>query len=305
MMMRPNALAVFILAITLAPLGAPAAGDQQTFASPEEAAKALIAAAGHDNPAAMLKMFGPTGKDIVDSGDPAQDKSGRAEFARRAAEKMHIEQDRTNPDRAILVVGSQDWPFPIPMVRKNGQWKFDTAAGRLEILARRVGRNEMNAMEVCRAYVEAQMEYGSRDRDADGVLEYAQRIVSGPGKHDGLYWEGEPENLVPKAFAEAAAANYPGGGKHEPYHGYYFRILKAQGPAAPGGAFDYVVKGKMIGGFALVAYPAEYSVSGVNTFIVSHKGVVYEKDLGPTTTTLARQMTLFNPDKTWKPSDKE
>jgi hypothetical protein len=172
--------------------------------------------------------------------------------------------------------------------------------GRVEILARRVGRNELTAMDVCRAYVEAQMEYASRDRLASGTLQYAQRILSSPGKKDGLYWEGEPDNLVPKAFADASAAMLAEGTKPAPYHGYYFRILKAQGPEAEGGAMDYVVGGKMMGGFALVAYPAEYGVSGIQTFVVNHRGTVYQKDLGPTTGVLARQTMRFNPGKSWK-----
>jgi hypothetical protein len=188
--------------------------------------------------------------------------------------------------------------MPVPIVLDKGKWRFDPAVGRVEVLARRVGRNELTAIEVCRAYVEAQMEYASRDRTASGTLQYAQKILSAPGKKDGLYWEGEPDNLVPKAFADASAAMLAG--KKAPYHGYYFRILKAQGPEAEGGAMDYVVNGKMIGGFALVAFPDEYGVSGIKTFLVSHHGKVYEKDLGSTTGVVARQMTRFNPDKSWK-----
>ena len=279
--------------------------DQQTFDTPEEAARATIDAAGRNDTAALLKLFGPGGKDIVESGDPTADKNGRAEFARAAREKLKVDQDPTNPNRATLVVGPQEWPFPVPLVRINGKWHFDAAAGRMEILAHRIGENEVNAVEVCRGYVEAQLEYAAKDREKDGVLKYAQKIVSTPGKQDGLYWEGE-ESLVPKAFAGAAAANAAeGASKPDRYHGYYFRILKAQGPDAAGGAFDYVVKGKMIGGFALVAFPAEYAVSGVKTFIVNHHGVVYEKDLGANTAALARQMTRFNPDKTWKQVEKD
>lgn len=279
---------------------------QQSFATPEEAAQAAIDAAGRNDTAALLKVFGPGGKDIVESGDPAQDKAGRAEFARAAREKLKVNQDPSNPNRATLSVGAQDWPFPVPLVRANGKWHFDSAAGRMEILAHRIGENEVNAVEVCRGYVEAQNAYAAQDRDKDGVLKYAQKIVSTPGKQDGLYWEGASETLVPKAFANAAAANLAeGANKADRYHGYYFRILKSQGPDAPGGAFDYVVNGKMIGGFALVAFPAEYGVSGVKTFIVNHKGVVYEKDLGAATATVARQMTRFNPDKSWKPVEKD
>lgn len=293
-------LPVGFLALSLALHG------QQTFGSPQEAAQAVIDAAGRNDAAAMMKLFGPAGKDIVESGDPAQDKNDRAEFARTASEKLKINQDPTNPDRATLSVGEQDWPFPVPLVRKDGKWHFNAAAGKIEILAHRIGENEVNAVEVCRGYVEAQMEYAAQDRDKDGVLKYAQKIVSMPGKQDGLYWEGASDSLVPKAFANAAAANLAeGANKPDRYHGYYFRILKAQGPDAAGGAFDYVVKGKMIGGFALVAFPAEYAVSGVKTFIVNHQGVVYEKDLGANTAALARQMTRFNPDKSWKAVEKE
>jgi len=269
-----------------------------TFATPGEAAHALVDAAKSNDSAAMLKLFGPEGKDIVQSGDVAADRAARVEFAGRAAEKMVVEPEPGNPDRATLVVGENDWPFPVPLIRTNGRWAFDAAEGRLEILARRIGRNEMNAIEVCRGYVEAQMEYAARDRDADGILEYAQKIVSSPGKQDGLYWEGAPGRLAPKAFADAAAALLQAQGKKAvPYHGYYFHILKAQGPDAPGGAVSYVVKGEMIGGFALVAWPDEYAVSGVKTFIVNQQGVVYEKDLGPGA--IARQMSVFNPGKGW------
>ena len=279
--------------------GAPQAA-QQTFATPKEAGEALMAAAEHNDTAALLKVLGPGSKDIVESGDPAEDTRGRAQFAERAHAGIRVEVDRGNPDRAVLVVGANDWPFPVPLLRQNGRWRFDAARGRTEILARRIGRDEMAAIEVCRAYVEAQMEYASRDRNTAGMLQYAQKIVSSPGKKDGLYWAGEPDNLVPKAFADAAAAMFAQGKKPVPYHGYYFHTLKAQGPDAQGGALDYVVKGQMIGGFAMVAYPAEYGVSGVKTFLVSHHGLVYAKDLGPATGTLARQLVRFNPDKTWK-----
>jgi hypothetical protein len=276
--------------------------SQQTFATPQEAAQALVNAAEQNDSAALLKLFGPGGKDIVQSGDAADDKAVRAQFATRAKAKLQVEPDKDNLNRAVVVVGDQNWPFPVPLIRKNGRWHFDAAVGRVEILARRVGRNELAAIDVCRGYVEAQMEYASRDRDANGVLEYAQHIISAPGKQDGLYYEGESESLVPKSFADAAAVILQGQGKKPvPYHGYFFHILKAQGPDAQGGAMDYVVKGVMIGGFAMVAWPAEYGVSGIQTLIVNHQGIVYEKDLGPPTATLARAITRFNPDKTWKP----
>jgi hypothetical protein len=277
---------------------------QRTFATPQEAATALQEAAEHNDTAAFLALFGPNGKAIVESGDPAEDKSGREKFAKQAQEKLAIEQDPGNPNRATIVVGENGWPFPVPLVKVGDKWQFDPAKGRMEILARRIGRNELSAVEVCRGYVAAQMEYATEDRDKDGGLEYAQKIVATSGKHDGLYGVGAPEGLVPKAFADAAAAS-AAEGKLVPYHGYYFRILTAQGPDAEGGAVSYVVKGEMIGGFALVAWPAEYAVSGVHTLIVNHKGVIYEKDLGPSTNALARHMAAFNPDKTWRPVEKE
>ena len=218
------------------------------------------------------------------SSNPAirrEDKDLRAEFARSAHEKLQFEEDRLAPDRVTFTVGEQEWPFPVPVIRKDGKWHLDSASGRLEILARRIGRNELNAMEVCRGYAEAQLEYAAGARDGDRVLKYAQKIAATPGKQDGLYADGVPDSLVSQAFAAAAAANPSTGGKQpEPYHGYYFRVLKSQGPDAAGGAFDYVVNGKMIGGFALVAWPAEYGVSGIRTLLINHEGVVYEKDLG-------------------------
>jgi hypothetical protein len=271
----------------------------RTFASPQEAAQALTDAASKNDTEALLKLFGPAGRSVVISGDPAEDKAGREDFTRMAREKLTIEQPQ--PNRAEIVVGEQAWPFPVPLVRRNGQWMFDSTAGKVEVLARRVGANELNAIDVCRGYVEAQMKYAEHDRTADGNLEYAQTIVGKTGKHEGLYADGESEHLVPRSFADAAAVMLAAQGKKpQPYHGYFFHILKAQGPAAEGGAMDYVVKGEMIGGFALVAWPAEYSVSGVNSFIVNHRGVVYQKDLGPTTSALARQMTRFDPGPGWK-----
>lgn len=287
--------------LTAALLHAAPQTRQRTFGTPLEAIQATIDAAEHNDAAALLQLFGPDGKDILESGDPAQDKDLRAEFARSAHEKLQVETDPTNPDRVTFAVGEQDWPFPVPVVHnKDGKWRFDPVSGRMEILARRVGRNELNAIDICRGYAEAQLDYASEDRDRDGVLKYAQTILSSPGRQDGLYSEKAPGNLVTKAFAGAANAAKP-----EPYHGYYFRILKSQGPEATGGAFDYVVNGKMIGGFALVAWPAEYGVSGVQTFIINHEGLVYGKDLGVTTPALARQMTRFNPDKSWRRFDLE
>ncbi len=279
-----------------------AAPVQRTFATPQEAIQATIEAAERNDSAALLQLFGPGGKDIVESGDPAQDKELRAEFARSAQEKLQIDADPSTPNRVEFTVGEHEWPFPVPVVRIDGKWQMDAAGGRLEILARRVGRNELNAMEICRGYAEAQMDYASAGRDGDRVLKYAQKILSTAGKQDGLYSGAIADSMVSLAFAQAAeASRSTPGGKTSPYHGYYFRVLTAQGPDAPGGAFGYVVNGKMIGGFALVAWPAEYGVSGIMTFIINHEGLVYEKDLGPGTAPEARRMTQFNPDRSWRP----
>jgi hypothetical protein len=295
-------LVAFGLVLGALVLPAAAKDGQRTFATPQEAVQAAIDAAEHNDTAALLQLFGPDGKDIVESGDPAQDKEYRAEFARSAREKLEFEKDPLTPDRVVFVVGAQDWPFPVPVIRRDGKWQFDSASGRTEILARRIGRNELNAMEVCRGYAEAQKEYATAAHDGDRVLKYAQNIVSTPGKRDGLYSEGVPDTIVSRAFAEAAAANPAAPGKKlVQYHGYYFRELKSQGPDAPGGAFDYVIGGRMIGGFALVAWPAEYGVSGIHTLIINHNGVVYKKDLGAATATQSRLITRFNPDKSWRP----
>ena len=296
-----SAMTRWTLFLAAAALLAAQQAGERTFAPPQEAAQALVDAAGQNDTGALMKIFGPQGADFVQSGNPAEDKDSRAEFARRAQEKMEVQIEPSNSNRAVIVAGNQNWPLPIPLIRTGtGPWHFDSARGRVEILARRVGRNELVAIDVCRAYVEAQLEYASRALDGNPVLVYAQKIVSSPGKMDGLYWEGAPDNLVPKAFAGAAAATSVEGGKPVPYHGYYFRILTAQGPDAPGGARTYVVKGQMIGGFGMIAYPAEYGVSGIKTFLVNHRAVVYEKDMGPATGTLAPQTPRFNPDKTWK-----
>ena len=295
---RTSMVAV-VLAVGIAVIPGAAQTGQKTFATPQEAAQALVDASAANDTAAMLQIFGPAGKDIAQSGDAASDKERREQFAALAHQKMTVELDE-DKDLATVIVGPDAWPLPVPIVLEKGRWRFNSAVGRVEVLARRVGRNELTAMEVCRAYVEAQTEYASRDRTASGSLQYAQKILSSPGKKDGLYWEGEPGNLVPKAFADASAAMLAEGKKPVPYHGYYFRILKAQGPDAEGGAMDYVVGGKMIGGFALAAYPTEYGVSGIETLLVNHRGKVYEKDLGATAGALARQMTRFKPDKSWK-----
>jgi len=282
----------------LAPQPAWAAGVQQrSFASPEAAVDALVAAARTDRTAELARLLGPEGKKLVASGDPVADKEGRAKFV--AAYMKQHEISRTGDATATVIVGDEQWPLPIPIVRQGGAWRFDTKAGEQEILARRIGRNELNAIEVCRAYVDAQREYASKDRNNDGLLEYAQKFTSAKGKQDGLYWPvkpGEPESPIGALVASAHAEGY----KREPYHGYYYKILKGQGKGAPGGAYSYMAKNRMIGGFALVAFPAQYGNSGIMTFIVNQDGVVYEKNLGPKTSSIARAITAFDPDSTWK-----
>jgi hypothetical protein len=275
---------------------------QTTFSTPQEAVEATIDAAEHNDTGALLRIFGPEGKDIVESGDAAEDKDLRSEFARAAHEKLQVLQDPLRPDMVEFTVGTQEWPFPVPVIRKDGKWQLDSVGGRLEILARRIGANELNVMDICRGYAEAQLEYASAPHDGDRALRYAQKVISTPGTQDGLYTEGAKDSLVSQAFADAnvTASNATTAGKKPaPYHGYYFRVLKSQGPDAALGVLDYVVNGKMIGGFALVAWPAEYGVSGVRTLIINNDGVVYEKDLGAATGMLARQTTRFNPDKSW------
>jgi hypothetical protein len=280
------------------------AGAQQPFKTAEEAADALVSAVRTGDRSGILRVLGRDGDEIVSSGDEVEDATARARFLEAYDAKHRIAPD--GPSKATMIIGPEDFPFPIPIVRKNGTWRFDTVAGRLEILYRRIGRNELDAIQACLAYADAQDEYAEKDRTGDGVGVYAQRIVSRPGQKDGLYWptaQGEEESPLGELVAQAAGEGYRIGGGRAPFHGYYYKILTKQGPAASGGALDYVVRGKMIGGFALVAYPAEYLNSGVMTFIVNHAGVVYEKDLGERTAQLAEGMTSFNPDRSWKKVD--
>jgi hypothetical protein len=262
---------------------------------------ALIDAARAGAPAQLTRVLGPGSAEIVRSGDPVADAAARKRVldAYDAGHRIASE----DADKAVLTIGTEDWPFPIPLVRKDGTWRFDTAAGREEILYRRIGRNELSAIQACLAYVDAQHDYAEKDRAGSGAGIYAQRIVSRPGKKDGLYWPavaGEDESPLGELVASATVEGYRAGQQRVPYHGYYYKVLTRQGPKAPGGALDYVVRGKMIGGFALVAYPAQYGNSGVMTFLVNHQGVVFEKDLGPRTAALAARMTAFNPDGTWQ-----
>jgi hypothetical protein len=271
------------------------------FATPQEAANALIAAAEKFDQKTLENILGPNSYDIVHTGEPARDREMAVEFAAQAKAKQSLTKDPRHIDRMILNVGTDEWPFPVPLVKFSGKWYFDSKDGRQEILLRRIGRNELDAIEICRGYVEAQHEYAIMKRE--GVInQYAQRIISTPGKQDGLAWQnsdGAWDGPIGENVAKAIARGYTSG--NEPYRGYFFQVLKGQGPAAPLGQLDYVVKGVMIGGFALVAAPAQYRVTGVKTFMVSHDGVVYEKDLGPNTLEIARRIDRFNPDGSWTP----
>ena len=276
----------------------------KTFATPKEAADALVQAAGSFDVSALEQILGPSGEDLISSEDPVRDKNIAVTFAAKAHEKNSVVIDPKNPDRATLVVGNDDWPLPIPIVKRDGGWFFDTKAGRQEILYRRIGSNELDAIEICRGYVEAQHEYASEKHDGSKVNQYAQRIISTSGKHDGLVWRNPDGTLggpISEGIADALAEGYTD--RSKPYHGYFFKILKGQGLAAPLGRLDFVIKGAMIGGFGLVAAPADYRVTGVKTFIVSYEGIVYQKDLGPDTLKIFKEMELYNPDKSWKPTD--
>ena len=270
----------------------------KTFATPEEARDALLQAANSGIDAART-LFGPASADIVRTGDEVEDANLVKEFNRRAAEKTALDPDETDPYFVTLLLGNDEFPFAIPLVRKSGRWYWDIQEGKAEIRRRVIGGNELDAIEVCRGYVEAQEMYAEKDWDGNGVVEYAQKIVSTEGKKDGLYWPGE-DSPVAENFAKAVAQGYAALGKG--YHGYLYKVLLAQGPDAKDGAQDYLAHGLMIGGFALVAWPAAYGVSGIMTFIVNQDGVVYEKDLGSRTAELAKAMTKFNPDKTWQAS---
>jgi hypothetical protein len=279
----------------------PSQQTQKQFATPKQASETLIQATKTFDLASMREILGPDGEDLVSSKDPVRDKNIAAAFAAKASEKNQVTVDPKNPSRAILSVGEDDWPLPIPLVKKNGKWSFDTVAGRQEILLRRIGANELDVIQICRGYVEAQNEYAMEKHDNAEVNQYAQRIISTPGKHDGLAWQ-NPDGTwggpVGEGVANALEQGYTDRG--QPYHGYYFKILKGQGPSAPLGKMDFMVEGAMIGGFALAAAPADYRVTGVKTFIVSYEGIVYEKDLGPDTLNIFRNLELYDPDKTWK-----
>jgi len=275
---------------------------QKTFATSQEAAAALIKAAEEFDIPALKEILGPGAEGLIDTADKVQDKQRAATFAMKAAEKTTVTPDPKNRNRAIVSVGNDDWPYPVPIMKRGGRWSFNAAAGRKEILDRRIGANELDAITICRGYADVQKAYALQAHD--GVNQYAQRIISTPGKQDGLAWKNEDGTWggpVGEGIAKALTQGYSS--KAEPYHGYYFKILKGQGPAAPLGKMDFVVKGVMIGGFALVAVPADYRVTGVKTFIVSYEDVVYEKDLGPNSLEIVKKMELYNPDRTWRRTD--
>jgi len=284
-----------------------AAADEQTFAAPQEAVNALVAAAANHDTNALHSIFGPAGHDLI-SPDVVQATEGFNRFVQHLTEKTQL---MTNSDSDVtLEIGADGWPFPIPLVKQDGRWFFDTAAGKQEVLARRIGMDEMGAIDVCDAYVEAQREYASQDRLGDGVLAYAQFLRSTPGTHDGLFWPAKPgEELSPLGplVAQARVEGYQRAAKmlndeQAPYHGYYFKILTRQGKHAPGGRYNYIINGRMIAGFALVAWPAEWGNTGVMTFIVNQQGKVYQKNLGPNTAKIAKAITTYDPDDTWTPA---
>ena len=286
---------------------AAAAADmpQAYFPTPEAAAQALIDAAVAEDADALRTVLGRDA-DELSSGDPVADEADRQAFVDAAVDEAGIEQEEGVDDRATLVIGEDDWPFPIPLVREAQGWRFDTQAGLDEIYARRIGRNELETIAVLEAYVQAQYEYQAEDRTGDG-RQFAQKLRSSEDKRDGLYWpvaEGEAESPMGPLVAEAVAAGYgqDKSGEPQPYNGYYYRILKAQGPNAPGGAIDYVNDGHMTRGFAALAYPAEYGNSGIMTFVVNQQGIVFEKDLGEETATAAAAIDAYDPDDSWEPA---
>lgn len=287
--------------------GLAAAAKQKSFSTPEAAVDAAIKAVKADDTKELLAILGDGAEDLISSGDPVQDKERRRRFVETYDEKHQlIEQGQER----ILVIGKQEWPYPIPLIKKGNGWVFDTAQGREEIVNRRIGENEYSTMQVLLAIVDAQREYVMKDRDGDGILEYAQKFGSDPGKKNGLYWAtkpGEEQSPLGELVAEARIEGYrsvSSGSRPPSYHGYYFKLLTAQGKNAPGGAYSYLVKNKMIGGFAAIAAPVEYGNSGVMTFIVNHDGVLYEKDLGEKTLEIANKISSFDPDKSWKKVDK-
>ena len=304
---------VWILSLACALVAAPltlvaqqptaaAVDGAKAFDTPQQAADALIAAAEKFDVPALEEIFGPEGNDIIFSGEYSQDRQRALDFSAQAREKQSVSVDPKTASRAFLLVGEEDWPFPVPLVKSAAKWSFDAKAGKQELFYRRIGSNELDAIDICHGYVEAQYEYAMKPREGYDVNQFAQRIISTPGKQDGLAWQnsdGAWAGPIGEKIARAIEQGYTPGA--EPYHGYFFKILKGQGPDAPLGEMDYVVKGAMIGGFALIAAPAEYGETGVQSFIVSQDGVVYQKDLGPLTLDEFAKTERFNPDSTWTP----
>jgi hypothetical protein len=291
------AVATFVLSLSSLPLGAQTKDAQRTFDSPESAAKVLIAAAKANDQNVLVEIFGAKHRRFIVSADDPGNKESRARFAQAAEEYLLLE--REGESKVTLVVGFDAWLFPIPLVREKNGWRFDTDTGVEEVLNRRIGANELVVIEVMRRYGGLQQQYASKPRDGTNVRQFARKIQSSPGKRDGLYWHADPQKgeelspigpLVPDASTRKGDA---------PYHGYYFKILTGQGAAAPGGRYSYVINGRMVAGFALLAFPADYGSTGIKTLIVNHYGIVYEKDLGKNSATTARAMTEYNPDSTW------
>jgi hypothetical protein len=296
-------LGTLLLLLTAMPRCSYAEAQQDVFPTPEKAVEALIFATRHEHTTELHKILGPTSGKLIHSGDDVADQEGREKFV-AAYDKAHKIED-AGDDRKVLAVGDEEWPMPIPLLHDKDGWRFDTASGEMEILNRRIGRDELNVIEVCRAYVEAQREFAALHPSSDNQHEYAQNFQSTEGKHDGLYWEvkdGEKESPLGPLIASATAEGYSDTtalDKRTPYHGYYYKILKSQGEHAAGGAVDYVKDGHMTGGFALIAFPATYGDSGVMSFIVNQNGIVYETNLGPETPGLVGHITAYDPDDSW------
>lgn len=289
---------------------APAASVQvdnlagKSFPNPDEAAKALLEAVSQDDNGLLLALFSQQDVALLSSGDAVEDKNNRTDFVNLAQQKLQVE--KVADDKAIIHVGNDDWPFPIPLIKKADSWQFDSVQGRQEIVNRRIGRNELNTVAAMIGYMEAQFDYANADRDEDDVIEYAQKLQSEPGKFDGLFWETEegdtPSPLGP-LIAEARADGYKIAGESQapiPYHGYYYRILTRQGKNAPGGQYDYIINGNMIAGFGLLAFPVQYGASGIMTFVMNHQGKIYQKDLGSKTAEAVQKIKEYNPDATWE-----
>lgn len=309
----------FVVAASLAAFPVRSLAQQRTFATPQEALDSLVEAAANEDGLALVEIFGPDGRELVDSGDPVQDRRAVRRFADAAMEMARIVEEPGDPsvgqdDRYVIFVGQENWPFPVPLVRARGDeagWRFDTETGKEELINRRIGRNELATIEIVRAYVDAQREYHEVDRDDDEVPEYATKFISDRGTHNGLYWptdEGATQSPIGPLFARAAAEGYGPAARRDragpaPFQGYTFRILTGQGPDAPGGSYDYIINGNMVAGFGLLATPAQYGSSGIMTFIVGPGGTIYERDLGAETETLARDIQSFNPDRTWRRTD--